>query len=166
MVAHIFDRSVGNLKPTIIFIWPQHLGRLSSKMPCYFIFCLLPDVILSGHWDTNIHQCLQYHFNVGHGNTGQSPIRKTDRYTKLGCPYIQHPVIANIGRMYNLAAFGENCISCLHLRWILWVCHGSAVVVCYYYNSRNVPPGRCKACCDLSIRSSQYTGGCWTSSRR
>jgi hypothetical protein len=23
MVGHIFDRSVGNLKPTIIFIWPN-----------------------------------------------------------------------------------------------------------------------------------------------
>jgi hypothetical protein len=23
MVGHIFDRSVGNLKPTIIFVWPK-----------------------------------------------------------------------------------------------------------------------------------------------
>ena len=41
MVGHIFDRSVGNLKPTIIFIWPNHmekaLGTLSGIKQAMFL---------------------------------------------------------------------------------------------------------------------------------
>jgi hypothetical protein len=35
MVGHIFDRSVGNLKPTIIFIWPEHakISHLVASLP-------------------------------------------------------------------------------------------------------------------------------------
>ena len=45
MVGHIFDRSVGNLKPTIIFIWPWSRNAVVNEHVFFDVATVFPKLV-------------------------------------------------------------------------------------------------------------------------